>query len=1114
MLKKLFAGSMVLLILLSLFPVKARGSEPLQSGDRVVIWSEAFGVALSAESSGDFRAGVPVSMEDGTLRGYSESEIWTVTENEDGSWCFENDGARLSLDETSWKLTLNGAYSGWNIQDLGDGTCRIINGAQERYLTWYSAREVYAVASVLQEQNILRLWILPEAPEETESSAEETTEPIATQPPEKALDTGDWELYFGQLHAHTADSDGVGTVEEAFTHASGVEGLDFFAVTDHSDSFDNDREGTLTEDGSAVSAQWAAGKAAAEAVTNGDFVGLYGFEMSWDQGQGHISTFNTPGFLSRDREGYSLYSEGLENYYEALMEVPDSVSQFNHPGTVYGDFKNFAWYSDAVDALVTLIEVGSGVGAEYRTAYEYYTRALDRGWHLAPSDNQNNHDGNFGDGDSGRTVVLASELTEAGIYDALRHYRVYATEDSDLQIYYTLNGAVMGSELSAAKAGNAANIAVRMYDPTDAEWGTVEVITSGGAVAASAGATECVTFSLPTTAAYYYIRITQADGDIAVTAPVWIRQKDDLGISVLETETALTRAGENQNILLKLYNNEGSDLTVTGITLADQDGNVLGLVSGERVVPQFETLEVSFPVCFETDGVYTLTAAVSAVFEGESRALTRELEVSVLPVPVTSNVVIDGTHGAATDYGELQRLAADRQISVCVETDRITAEQLAECRLLVIPVPRESFEDAFLELVLNYVNQSGNLLLLGTAGGSTEINRLLETLEMTMTLNPDTARDEVSNGGQPDQLYTSEIGKSAWTEGILEGQTYAHVGGCTLNPGAGVWLVRSRTGEVLLAAERNVMLAGSDFLADRWLGVSDNSWALPYANRTIAENLLGITRTEPRITPIGQVRAGELGRVYLVEGRITAGTHNPSTTFPNTIYLQDATGGIAAVGYSEHGLELGRRVRIIGSLEETGGNPQLRILSMEIFEKQEPVVPGYADTLDAARGGELFRLEGTVVSAEADGEAVNSFVIANAEGKRTTVWIGDAIFSGSLGWNELGRKVVQVGNQVSAVGICHLMEGEAVLRVRDCDEILLLWAPVEETVPVTTQPVEETTEVPTEPPTEIPTDPEVPQDTDGNPPTGDDGFPAWAVMSLLLSLAGLLLLFRYRKCLV
>lgn len=108
--------------------------------------------------------------------------------------------------------------------------------------------------------------------------------------------TPDWNVYFGQLHAHTNLSDGIGSVEEAFDYASKVENLDFFAVTDHSDSFDNADAGAIGADGRSISTGWAAGKQAAASVTNEDFVGLFGFEMTWpeDKQLGHISTFNTP----------------------------------------------------------------------------------------------------------------------------------------------------------------------------------------------------------------------------------------------------------------------------------------------------------------------------------------------------------------------------------------------------------------------------------------------------------------------------------------------------------------------------------------------------------------------------------------------------------------------------------------------------------------------------------------------------------------------------------------------------------------------------------------------------------------------------------------------------
>ncbi|MBQ3937919.1 MAG: hypothetical protein II724_01105, partial [Clostridia bacterium] len=50
-------------------------------------------------------------------------------------------------------------------------------------------------------------------------------------------------FYFGQLHSHTAEySDGAGTIEDAFSYVTGLaesENVDFVALTDHSNYFDN-----------------------------------------------------------------------------------------------------------------------------------------------------------------------------------------------------------------------------------------------------------------------------------------------------------------------------------------------------------------------------------------------------------------------------------------------------------------------------------------------------------------------------------------------------------------------------------------------------------------------------------------------------------------------------------------------------------------------------------------------------------------------------------------------------------------------------------------------------------------------------------------------------------
>ena len=299
--------------------------------------------------------------------------------------------------------------------------------------------------------------------------------------------------------------------------------------------------------------------------TTDDFVGLFGYEMTWSNGLGHMNTFNTEGFQSRTQTEFSTYSTALQNYYAALKTAPQSISQFNHPGTTFGDFSDFAHYDEEIDKLITTIEVGNGEGAigssGYFPSYEYYQRALDKGWHVAPTNNQDNHKGLWGDANTARSVVLADSLTQENIYDAMRNYRVYATEDNDLNIYYTLDGYEMGSILSEGQVGDTVTLKAELSDKTDDSIGKVQVITNGGLVLKEetvAANTDTVEFQIDNNYSYYYLKVTEADGDIAVTAPVWVGEVEAAGINGISTTEVLPVKGEALPVTLDLYNNENN----------------------------------------------------------------------------------------------------------------------------------------------------------------------------------------------------------------------------------------------------------------------------------------------------------------------------------------------------------------------------------------------------------------------------------------------------------------------------------------------------------------------------------------------------------------------------
>ena len=165
-------------------------------------------------------------------------------------------------------------------------------------------------------------------------------------------------------------------------------------------------------------------------------------------------------------------------------------------------------------------------------------------------------------------MVLADGLTEDSIYDAMKNYRVYATEDNDLSILYELNGNAMGSILDEQES---IHITADISDPTDTSGETkVEVIVNGGQTLAEktfTGGSATVEFdNLSTGYGYYYLRITQADKQIAVTAPVWTGESVNAGISNTSSDVAMPIRGDEINISSQIFNNLSEEMTVTLLT--------------------------------------------------------------------------------------------------------------------------------------------------------------------------------------------------------------------------------------------------------------------------------------------------------------------------------------------------------------------------------------------------------------------------------------------------------------------------------------------------------------------------------------------------------------------
>ena len=874
----------------------------------------------------------------------------------------------------------------------------------------------------------------------------------------------DWNLYFGQLHAHTDISNGAGSVEEAFQYASQVDGLDFFAVTDHSDSFDNADMGAIDADGADISADWAAGKQAAASVTNGDFVGLFGFEMTWpeDKQLGHISTFNTPGWQTRDQEAFTNVTAALENYYKVLTAVPGSVSQFNHPDDIHGDFERFDHYSPRYDAVVSLLEVAGEDGV---VDCEYYDLALDKGWHVAPTNNQNNHNGQWGDASDARTVVLAKSLTEEALYAAMKDRRVYATQDSDLAIFYELNGTVMGSILPKSEE---AEITVFLSDPTDEAIGNVEVVTDGGAVLVSEYVeTPSQVLELPASGgrSYYYLRITQPDGDVAVTAPVWMDGYDDIGIESFTSDTLTPARDEEIGLTVELYNDESVEFDLDALSLY-ADETLVSTVSDLGEVAGMSTLDYTFSHAHPELGVTEFRVEAVGSVNGEKRTYEKTLSLSFHVPEQVKRIAVDASHGnsGVDKLNRLKAIAAKVNIAV----DILDGELPENSDLLLITAPAEAFDEEFVENVRSFAESGGTVILCGQSDmgdlnlhTSGELNRLLEAMGATVRLNDDTAWDEESGGNTPDAVSSDVFNPGGdLTKSLKPEQTYTQRAGCTVNPGKGTWLVKGRdtthgvdadgdgqdTGEnaVLLACEEladggNVYVSGGLFLADDAMKEPDNIWKRVSGNQGIAEAVLGI---EPLVT-IDEMRSGGDGEVFRIRGWAASGTSHPGNIFSKTIYLQDDTGGVALVPFTKNGIEVGTPLEAVGQKTIQDGNVMLKIIDCEVLTERlynyTPETTANEEAMDYdTNGGRLMQVEGRVtdVTYSVGGKGVSRITLKDGNGDLAEILIEDDIVSGADGENDLASQVKR-GRTVRAIGILHLDgDGTPVLRVRNCDEVV------------------------------------------------------------------------------
>jgi hypothetical protein len=388
--------------------------------------------------------------------------------------------------------------------------------------------------------------------------------------------------YFGNLHAHSDYSDGNQdnpgfTPADDYNFAMSSQCMDFLGISEHNHYTSNNNPGNrLSTYGLGVT------QATNFTTAHPSFIALYGMEWGVISNGGHVLVYgdgmdNLWGWESGSGAwgGTNNYNNfiaksdytGANGLFETVNSnnVTNTFASLAHPNdNDYGNLANIA-YSSTFDAAISATAVESGPSTSANITYSnpgssmsylwYYQKLLAKGYHLAPAIDHDNHNTTFGRTTYSRSAVVSPVLSKTAIISGFRNMHVYATQDCDTRVDFTVNTKIMGSSLVAA---GAPIIAVNLTDVSSSTAGAVIKIMFGipgsnvnatAIYSATGSSVQYVDDNLANLATgYYYIDITNGSSRI-ITAPVWYTRSDLGALPV--TFSSFTAQKQNKTVTLQ-----------------------------------------------------------------------------------------------------------------------------------------------------------------------------------------------------------------------------------------------------------------------------------------------------------------------------------------------------------------------------------------------------------------------------------------------------------------------------------------------------------------------------------------------------------------------------------
>ena len=354
--------------------------------------------------------------------------------------------------------------------------------------------------------------------------------------------------YYGNLHAHSAYSDGNkdnanATPTDNYTYAHTALCFDFLGISEHNHFSSTNNPGMLLP-------LYAQGLQQAQAYTNGHpgFVALFGMEWGVISNGGHVVLYGIDSLIGWETlstgNNYDIYVaksdyQGPNGLFQKIVDRSsfNAFATLAHPNS--SDYGNMLYgtYSAIADSAVVGVAVESGPAFSTDTTYTdapsnmsylpYYMQALAKGYHVGPTIDHDNHYMTFGKTNTSRLAILAKQLNKTSILEAMRKRRFFATQDCDTKLMLSINQQDMGS---IANGTLVPTITVTATDPTSPTAIPAITIMKGipgsGTLATNFVTSNGSTLNYMDTSlhtgneAYYYADVT-INGKRSISAPIW-----------------------------------------------------------------------------------------------------------------------------------------------------------------------------------------------------------------------------------------------------------------------------------------------------------------------------------------------------------------------------------------------------------------------------------------------------------------------------------------------------------------------------------------------------------------------------------------------------------------